>query len=74
MKTALIQFKAGTYKIRGTDQSVEGMKFPLIEHFKQGKNGAYVTVDGAAQPGFPERSIRVRIESPQDYELSLIHI
>ena len=69
MKTALIQFKAGTYKIRGTDQSVEGMKFPLIEHFKQGKNGAYVTVDGAAQPGFPERSIRVRIESPQDYEI-----
>ena len=69
MKTALIQFKAGFYKIRGTDQSVEGMKFPLIEHFKQGKNGAYVTVDGAAQPGFPERSIRVRIESPQDYEI-----
>ena len=69
MKTALIQFKSGTYKIRGTDQSVEGMKFPLIEHFKQGKNGAYVTVDGAAQPGFPERSIRVRIESPQDYEI-----
>ena len=69
MKTALIQFKSGTYKIRGTDQSVEGMKFPLIEHFKQGKNGAYVTVDGAAQPGFPERSICVRIESPQDYEI-----
>ena len=69
MKTALIQFKSGTYKIRGTDQSVEGMKFPLIEHFKQGKTGAYVTVDGAAQPGFPERSIRVRIESPQDYEI-----
>lgn len=69
MKTALIQFKAGTYKIRGADTSVEGMKFPLIEHFKQGKNGAYVTVDGAAQPGFPERSIRVRIESPQDYEI-----
>ena len=69
MKTALIQFKQGTYKIRGADTSVEGMKFPLIEHFKQGKNGAYVTVDGAAQPGFPERSIRVRIESPQDYEI-----
>jgi len=69
MKTALIEFKSGTYKIRGNDTSVEGLKFPLIEHFKQGKNGAYVTVDGAAQPGFPERSIRVRIESPQDYEI-----
>jgi hypothetical protein len=67
MKTALIEFKSGTYKIRGNDTSVEGLKFPLIEHFKQGKNGAYVTVDGAAQPGFPERSIRIKVETPQDY-------
>ena len=69
MKTALIEFKSGTYKIRGNDTSVEGLKFPLIEHFKQGKNGAYVTVDGAAQPGFPERSIRIKVETPQDYEI-----
>src|SRR6056300_1485885 len=69
MKTALIEFKSGTYKIRGNDTSVEGLKFPLIEHFKQGKNGAYVTVDGAAQPGFPERSRGKKIEKPQDYEI-----
>ena len=69
MKTALIEFKSGTYKIRGNDTSVEGLKFPLIEHFKQGKNGAYVTVDGAAQPGFPERSIRIKVETPQDYHI-----
>ena len=69
MKTALIQFKSGTYKIRGVDTSVEGMKFPLIEHFKTGKNGAYVTVDGAGQAGFPERSIRIKVETPQDYEI-----
>ena len=69
MKTALIEFKSGTYKIRGNDTSVEGLKFPLIEHFKQGKNGAYVTVDGAAQPGFPERSIRIKVETPQDYQI-----
>ena len=35
MKTALIQFKTGTYKIRGADTDVSGMKFPLIEHFKR---------------------------------------
>ena len=68
-KTALIEFKSGTYKIRGADVSVEGLKFPLIEHYKEGKNGAYVTVDGASQPGFPERSIRVKINSPQDYAI-----
>ena len=69
MKTALIQFKQGFYNIRGNETSVEGMKFPLIEHFKQGKNSAYVTVDGSSQPGFPERSIRIRVNTPQDYEI-----
>jgi len=69
MKTALIELKSGTYKIRGLDVDLAGMKFPLIEHYKEGKNGAYVTVDGAAQPGFPERSIRIRINSPQDYAI-----
>ena len=69
MKTALIEIKEGSYKIRGNDISVAGLKFPLIEHFKEGKNGSYVTVDGAAQPGFPERSIRIRIETPQDYKI-----
>ena len=68
-KTALIQINDGSYKIRGNDVSVSGLKFPLIEHFKEGKNGNYVTVDGAAQPGFPERSIRIRIEKPQDYQI-----
>ena len=68
-KTALIQINEGTYKIRGNDVSVAGLKFPLIEHFKEGKNGNYVTVDGGAQPGFPDRSIRIRIEKPQDYEI-----
>ena len=68
-KTALIEIKEGSYKIRGNDISVAGLKFPLIDHFKEGKNGNYVTVDGGAQPGFPDRSIRIRIEKPQDYEI-----
>jgi len=69
MKTALIEIREGTYKIRGNDVSVAGLQFPLIQHFKEGKNSNYVTVDGGAQPGFPERSIRIRVESPQDYEI-----
>ena len=68
-KTALIEIKEGTYKIRGNDVSVAGLQFPLIEHFKEGKNGSYVTVDGAHQAGFPERSIRIKINTPQDYEI-----
>ena len=69
MKTALIQFETGNYKIRGNDVNVAGLQFPLIEHYKEGKNGGYVTVDGAAQAGFPERSIRIKIDTPQDYKI-----
>ena len=69
MLKALIEIKEGSYKIRGNDVDLTGMKFPLIEHYKEGKNGSYVTVDGSAQPGFPERSIRIRINSPQDYAI-----
>ena len=39
MKTALIQFETGNYKIRGNDVNVAGLQFPLIEHYKEGKNG-----------------------------------
>jgi hypothetical protein len=69
MLKALIEIKEGSYKIRGTDVDLTGMKFPLIEHYKEGKNGSYVTVDGSAQPGFPERSIRIKINTPQDYQI-----
>ena len=69
MLKALIEIKEGSYKIRGTDVDLSGMKFPLIEHYKEGKNGSYVTVDGSAQPGFPERSIRIKINTPQDYQI-----
>ena len=41
----------GTYKIRGNDTSVAGLTFPLVEEFKMGKTGGYVTVDGSAVNG-----------------------
>jgi len=48
----------GTYKIRGSDTSVAGLTFPLVEEFKVGARGGYVTVDGSAVNGFPDRNIR----------------
>ena len=43
-----IRIKEGSYKIRGNDVDLTGMVFPLVEHFKVGAKGGYVTVDGAA--------------------------
>ena len=58
---ALIKFEEGYYNIRGNPVNVGGMAFNLVGDFKMGKDGdGYVTVDGSSQPGFPERSIRIK--------------
>ena len=59
----------GTYKIRGNDTSMSGLVFPLVEEFKVGAKGGYVTVDGSAVNGFPDRNIKINCGGPEDYEL-----
>ena len=63
-----IMIKEGTYKIRGNDTSVAGLVFPLVEEFKVGAKGGYVTVDGSAVNGFPARNIKIAVDSPDSYE------
>ena len=63
-----IRIISGTYKIRGKDVDLQGMVFPLVEGFKVGARGGYVTVDGTAVAGFPDRNIKIAVDSAQDYE------
>ena len=63
-----IRIKEGTYKIRGKDVDLCDMVFPLVEDFKVGASGGYVTVDGGAVAGFPDRNIKIRCVGPQSYE------
>ena len=63
-----IRIVEGTYKIRGADTSVAGLVFPLVEEFKVGAKGGYVTVDGAAVNGFPDRNIKIKVAGPEGYE------
>jgi hypothetical protein len=63
-----IQFVEGTYKIRGNDTSVAGLVFPMVEEFKVGAGGGYVTVDGSAVAGFPARNIKIRVDGPECYQ------
>ena len=60
----------GTYKIRGKDTDVSGLVFPLVEEFKVGARGGFVTVDGSAVNGFPDRNIKIKVTGPEDYELA----
>ena len=64
-----IKMIEGTYKIRGKDTDMSGLVFPLVEEFKVGASGGYVTVDGAAVNGFPDRNIKIKVSSAQDYEI-----
>lgn len=69
-----IRINEGTYKIRGKDVDLGGMVFPLVEEFKVGARGGYVTVDGAAVAGFPERNIKIMCDSDESYELVGAHV
>ena len=64
-----VKILEGTYKIRGKDADIAGLVFPLVEEFKVGAKGGYVTVDGAAVNGFPDRNIKIKVAGPGDYEL-----
>jgi hypothetical protein len=64
-----IKIQNGSYKIRGKDTDMSGLVFPLVEEFKVGASGGYVTVDGAAVNGFPDRNIKIKVSSADDYEV-----
>jgi len=68
---AIIEIVDGTYKIRGQDVSMAGFRFDLVEGFKTGAQGGYVTVaGGSVQPsnaGIPDRAIRIKCEGTTSY-------
>ena len=69
--TAIVEIRDGTYKIRGQDTSMAGFRFELVEGFKEGVTGGYVTVNGGSvQPrntGIPDRAIRIRCDGADSY-------
>ena len=64
-----VKILEGTYKIRGKDVELAGMVFPFVEGFKVGAKGGYVTVDGKAVAGFPDRNIKIACEGEHAYEM-----
>ena len=68
---AIIEMHEGTYKIRGRETSMSGLRFELAEGYKEGSTGGYVTVQGGTvQPsnaGIPDRKIKIKCISPQSY-------
>ena len=65
----MIRIVDGTYKIRGVDTDVSGTVFPMVKEFAVGAAGGYVTVDATEVPGFPDRNIKIKVASPEGYEV-----
>ena len=59
-----VRIANGTYR----NINVKDVVFPLIKEFKQGKTGNFVTVDGSAVPGFPDRSIRIKVVDHSEFD------
>ena len=59
-----VRIANGTYR----NINVKDVVFPLIKDYKQGKTGNFVTVDGSAVPGFPDRSIRVKVVDKSEFD------
>lgn len=68
---AIIEIRDGVYKIRGQDVSMAGNRFELVEQYKEGSQGGYVTVKGGTiypkNAGVPDRDIRIRCTSKDSY-------
>ena len=65
MQTTDVKIVNGTYR----NIEIKDAVFPLVKEYKEGKNGNFVTVDGSAVTGFPDRSIRIKVLSKDDFEL-----
>ena len=69
--SALIEINEGTYKIRGQDTSMAGFRFELVEGFKEGATGGFVTVAGGSvvpsNAGIPDRNIRIKCAGVNSY-------
>ena len=60
-KMTNVKILEGNFKLRGKDVDMAGMVLPMVEGYKVGVRGGYVTVDGTAVPGFPDRNIKIMV-------------
>ena len=44
------------------------MVFPLVDGYKVGTQGGYITVDGSAVAGFPDRNIKIKVTDANCFE------
>jgi len=64
----MVKFKTGHFSFKGRNIDVAEKVLPLSQGFKIGVRGGYVTVNGSSVAGYPDRNIKVYVDSEQDFE------
>lgn len=67
--TQHIKILEGTYRRAGEPMCMAGQVFPLVKEFSVGKQGGYVLVDSREVAGFPDRNIKIWMDSPDCMQL-----
>jgi len=62
-----VKFKSGYFSFKSREVDVTDKVLPLAQGFKIGVRGGYVTVDGKAVAGYPDRNIKVYVNSENDF-------
>lgn len=62
-----VKFKSGYFSFKSREVDVTDKVLPLAQGFKIGVRGGYVTVDGKAVAGYPDRNIKVYVNSEDDF-------
>ena len=62
-----VRFNSGYFSFKGRNIEVADKVLPLSQGFKIGVRGGYVTVDGSAVSGYPDRNIKVYVDSEKDF-------
>ena len=68
MTIKTVRFLDGTFKLRGKEVDITGQELPIVQGYKVGVRGGYVSVNGNEVPGFPDRAIKVYVEGPSSIE------
>jgi len=68
MTIKTVRFLDGTFKLRGKEVDMTNQVLPIVQEYKVGVRGGYVSVDGKSVPGFPDRAIKVYVEGPDSIE------
>lgn len=61
--TTRVLVKSGYFR----QQKIENVEFELLADYKTGASGSWITVNGKSADGFPDHTLRIKLDNKDDY-------